>query len=45
VAAEAAGYYDVRLVAKDGHTCFVRNVGLTKKNSFLIMDGQRTGCH
>jgi hypothetical protein len=45
VAAEAAGHYDVKLVTKDGRTCFVRNVDLTKKNSFLIKDGQVTGCH
>jgi hypothetical protein len=41
----AGGHYDVKLVAKDGRTCFVKNVDLTKKNSFLIKDGQLTGCH
>jgi len=41
----APGHYDVKLVAKDGRTCFVKNVDLTKKNSFLIKDGQLTGCH
>jgi hypothetical protein len=41
----APGRYDVKLVAKDGRTCFVKNVDLTKKNSFLIKDGQLTGCH
>ena len=39
------GHYDVKLVAKDGRTCFVKNVDLTKKNSFLIKDGELTGCH
>jgi hypothetical protein len=41
----APGRYDVKLVAKDGRTCFVKNVDLTKKNSFLIKDEQLTGCH
>lgn len=41
----APGHYDVKLVAKNGRTCFVKDVDLTKKNSFLIKDGQLTGCH
>jgi hypothetical protein len=40
-----AGRYDVKLVTEDGRTCFVRNVDLTKGNSFLIKEGQFTDCH
>jgi len=41
----APARYDVKLVGKDGRTCFVNIVDLTKKNSFLIKGGQLTGCH
>jgi hypothetical protein len=40
-----AGRYDVKLVTEDGRTGFVRNVDLTKRNSFLTKDGQVTDCH
>jgi hypothetical protein len=39
------GRFDAKLVTEDGRTCFVRNVDLTKGNSFLIKDGQFTDCH
>ncbi len=39
------GHYDVKLVAKDGRTCFLKHIDLTKQNSFLIKDGQLTDCH
>jgi len=41
----APAHYDVKLVTKDGRTYFVKNADLTKKNSFLIKEGQLTGCH
>lgn len=41
----AAGRYDVKLVAENGHTCFIRNVDLTKEKSFVIKEQQIGDCH
>lgn len=39
------GRYDVRLVTEDGGSCIVRNVDLTKENSFVIKEDQIADCH
>jgi hypothetical protein len=39
------GHYDVKLVGKNGRTCVVKGIDLTRQNSFLIEDAQLTDCH
>jgi hypothetical protein len=39
------GRYDVKLVAADGGSCIVKNVDLTKENSFVIKEDQIADCH
>jgi hypothetical protein len=38
------GRYDVRLVTADGRTCVLRNVDLTRDNSFEVRDAQLAEC-
>jgi hypothetical protein len=40
-----AGNYDVKLVDENGRTCIVKNVDLTKQNSFEIIEGGLADCH
>ena len=40
----SSGRYDVKLVAKDGRTCIIRNIDLTSTNSFMIREGQLSDC-
>ena len=37
-------HYDVKLVAEDGRTCIMKNVDLTRKNSFLIKEADLKSC-
>lgn len=39
------GGYNVKLVTTDGRTCLLKNIDLTKDNSFDIRDAQLTDCH
>jgi hypothetical protein len=39
------GRYDVKLVTEDGGSCIVKDVDLTKENSFVIKEDQIAGCH
>jgi hypothetical protein len=40
-----AGQYDVKLVTEDGGSCIIRNIDLTKENSFVIKEDQIADCH
>ncbi len=40
-----ASHYDLKLVARDGHTCIIKDVDLTQKTSFEIKQAQLTDCH